>query len=172
MFYVSPEQINVQVPFELTGVSASMDIEKETSNGPVISAAAAVGLSNGAPGIFTWSAPDEGAGIILHADFSPVTAEAPAKQGETLTVLATGLGLVDHPVLNGAAAQFGATGSVTIGGTVGADQTVTITVNGLAHPYPTDEEDTLGTVVNGLTDLINDNDPNVTRLGGLARFKG
>ena len=53
IFSVSPNQINVQVPFELTGYSASMEIEQTTSAGTIVSAAAPVGLANGAPGIFT-----------------------------------------------------------------------------------------------------------------------
>ncbi len=162
LFYVSPGQINVQVPWELEGFSASMVIEKQTPTGTVVSAAAPVALANGAPGIFSRSGTGEGAGVVVHADFSPVTEASPAIPGEALTVFATGLGTVDQPVLNGAEAQFGATGSVTIGGSAGTGQTATITVNGLDHSYTTVEEDALDDVVDGLVDLINENDPNVT----------
>ena len=162
LFYVSPGQINVQVPWQLEGFSASMEIEKQTPTGTVVSAAAPVALATGAPGIFTRSGTGEGQAVIVHADFSPVTDASPAVPGETLTVFATGLGTVDHPVLNGAAAQFGASGSVSIGGTPGTGQAVTITVNGLEHTYTTVEGDTLNDVVTKLADLINENDPNVT----------
>ena len=162
LFFVSPGQINVQVPWELEGFSASMVIEKQTPTGTVVSAAAPVALANGAPGIFSRSGTGEGAGVVVHSDFTPVTEGSPAIPGETLTVFATGLGTVDHPVLGGAAAQFGASGIVTIGGTAGTGQTATITVDGLDHSYTTVEEDTLADVVNGLADLISENDPNVT----------
>ena len=51
--YAQANQINVQVPFELTGYSGSMELEKTTDTGTVVSAAVPVGLANGAPGIFT-----------------------------------------------------------------------------------------------------------------------
>lgn len=162
LFYVSPEQINVQVPWELEGFSASMEIEKQTPTGTVVSAAAPVALANGAPGIYTRSGTGEGQAVIMHADMTPVTDAAPALPGETLTVYATGLGTVDHPVLTGTAAQFGASGSVSIGGIVGAGEAATITVNGMEHTYTAVEGDTLSDVVAKLADLINENDPNVT----------
>ena len=171
LFFVSPSQVNVQVPFELSGFSASMEVEKDTPNGAVISAAAAVGLANGAPGIFTSSGTGEGLGAIVHADFSPVTEENPAVRGETLTAFATGLGTVDHPVTNGAAALFGATGTVTIGGVSRAGQTVTITINDLPHSYTTVEGDTLDTVASRLAEIIDRDDPNVSATGDIVDFK-
>ena len=169
LFFVSPGQLNVQVPWELEGFSASMEIEKQTPEGTIVSAAVPVALANGAPGIFSLSGTGEGAGVVVHADFSPVTEASPALPGEALTVFATGLGTVDHPVLNGDGAQFGASGSVTIGGAAGTGQTATITVNGLDHSYTTVEGDSVDDVVRGLADLINgdpddpdDGDPNVT----------
>ena len=80
------------------------------------SAAAPVGLANGAPGIFTRDGNPEGLGVITHADGTVVTDANPAVKGETLTVSVTGLGTVDHEVTNGVAAEFGAEGTITVGG--------------------------------------------------------
>ncbi|MBI1956289.1 MAG: hypothetical protein HYS38_07825 [Acidobacteria bacterium] len=164
LLYVSPEQINAQVPFELTGYSTSVEVEKDTPNGPVVSAAVAAGLANGAPGLFTVSETGNDQGLILHADFSPVTDESPAKPGETLVAIATGLGTVDQPVITGAAAQFGAMGSITISGPapVNAEQTVTVTIGGVSHSYKPSIGETLDTTVQRLADLINANDPTAT----------
>jgi uncharacterized protein (TIGR03437 family) len=42
--------------------------------------------------------------LITHADFSRITAENPARSGETIIIWATGLGWVDPPVREGDAA--------------------------------------------------------------------
>ena len=162
IFSISPTQINVQVPFELTGFSASLEIEKQTPTGKVISTAIPVGLANGAPGIFTQDGTGKGAGVIVHADFTPVSAGAPALPGEALTAFVTGLGSVDHPTVSGEAAQFGAMGGVQIGGSAGAGQTVTITVNNHSYSYTTVSGDALDTVAAKLAELIVRSDPNVS----------
>src|ERR1019366_8723910 len=132
LFFVSPTQINVQVPFELAGYSGSMEIEKDTSAGTIVSAAVPVGLANGAPGIFTHDGSGKGPGVVVHsADSTPVTTDSPAKPGEDIIVYVTGLGTVDNIVQDGAAAVFGAQGTVTIGGTPTAGSIATIIVQGI-----------------------------------------
>ena len=162
LFYVSPTQINVQIPFELTGFSASVEIEKDTPLGTIVSAASPATLSTGAPGVFTYSGDGRGPGLVFHDDFSPVTPESPARPGETLVAFVTGLGKVDQPVENGVPAAFAATGSVTVGGTVGADQTLTIRINSRDHSYTTVAGDTLETIGQRLVEIINANDPEVS----------
>jgi uncharacterized protein (TIGR03437 family) len=63
-----------------------------------------VPLAPTAPGIFSLTQNGLGDGAVLHADFSLVNASSPAMPGETVQVFLTGLGAVDHPVLDGAAA--------------------------------------------------------------------
>jgi uncharacterized protein (TIGR03437 family) len=166
LFYVSPTQINVQIPFELTGYSSSVEIERDTPNGPMVSAASPAALSTGAPGIFTYSGDGRGPGLVFHSDFSPVTADSPARPGETLIAYVTGLGTVDNPVATGAVSAFAASGSVTLGGVTGAGQTITIRINGRDHRYTTVEGDTLDTILQRLAEVINDNDPEVSATVG------
>lgn len=161
IYFVSPGQVNVQVPFELTGFSASIELTRRNGNTSVTSAAAPVGLANGAPGIFTRDGSPEGPGVITHADGSAVTAANPAVKGETLVAYVTGLGTVDHPVVNGAAAEFGAEGSITVSGVVTEGQTVTIAINGRTYSYTARKDETISSINAGLVALINANDPDV-----------
>ena len=94
------EQINLQVPYELTGpVTATVVV----NNNGVLSDPVEVNLSLAQPGIFTL---DGTAGVILHAaTFEPVTASKPAVPGEAVLVYATGLGPVSPAPLTGAPAS-------------------------------------------------------------------
>jgi uncharacterized protein (TIGR03437 family) len=56
-----------------------------------------------APGVFTLAASGTGPAAVLHADFSVVNQNNPAKKGETVLVFLTGLGAVDPAVADGAA---------------------------------------------------------------------
>jgi uncharacterized protein (TIGR03437 family) len=57
-----------------------------------------------APGIFTLTQNGVGNAAALHADYSLVTPDNPAKVGETLQMFVTGLGAVTPAVADGAAA--------------------------------------------------------------------
>ncbi len=166
IFFVSPTQIKVQVPFELNGFSSSVAVEKDTLQGTIVSAASPAAVSTGAPGIFTYSGDGRGRGLIFHSDMTPVTVDSPARPGEELVALVTGLGKVDNAVESGAPANFGASGAVTIGGTTGAGQTLTIRVNGRDYSYTTAAEDTLGAIQDRLIEIINANDPEVSAVIG------
>ena len=161
IFYASPSQINVQVPFDLTGFSASLELEKDSPTGAIVSAAVPVGLANGAPAIFTLSQDGQGHGHIYHSDFRPVNDDAPAKQGETLVAFATGLGRVDQPLNAGDAALFGAMGSIAIAGAapVNAEQTITVTIGNVSHSYIAAVGETLDVTAQRVADLIERNDP-------------
>lgn len=102
--YVSPNQINILVPYETSGGYATFQVTSDT------------GLSNAvtlyeratAPGVFASTnggfAPGVGPAAALHANFSPVTQGNPAQVGETLLLYVTGLGAVKPAVADGAAA--------------------------------------------------------------------
>ena len=167
IFYTSPTQINVQIPFEVTGYSTAVTIEKDTPEGTIISAAAPVALSTGAPGIFTHSGDGRGAGLIFHSDFTPVTEESPALPRETLIAYVTGLGEVDAPVESGAPSFFGAQARVTVRGSPSAGLTLTIRVNGRNYSYVTQEGDNLTVIMEALVEAVNSSDPDVTAtIGG------
>jgi len=72
-----------------------------------------------APGVFTLTnnggtfAPGIGPAAVLHADYSLVTPENPARAGETLQLYVTGLGAVTPAVANGVGAPSNPLSQVT-----------------------------------------------------------
>jgi uncharacterized protein (TIGR03437 family) len=97
LFYVSPSQINAQVPFEL-GSEGQYQIEVN-SNG-IQSPPDVVHVSATAPGI---AALPSGIAIAQHSDGSLVSEQSPAKPGESLVLYASGLGVTNPAVASGAA---------------------------------------------------------------------
>ncbi len=114
VLYVSPSQINVQLPFEYSGA-----LNLTVGVGRIVSPAIPVTLAATAPSIFASSGSGNGAGAILHADYSAVSSSHPAKAGEIVLVFATGLGRTNPPIVEGQGGTAGlveAPVSVTIGG--------------------------------------------------------
>ncbi len=103
-FYVSPGQLNVQVPWELAGQTTAM---LKVRIDDVVSSVYQLSLSDSAPGIFQYSLGGQTLGVVTHADGSVVTPSNPAHANETVVVYATGVGPVDQPQASGepAAAQ-------------------------------------------------------------------
>ena len=97
LFFVSPDQVNLQIPFAVTGSTATIVV----ANGAVSSNAVTVSLAPSSPGIFSVSQSGAGPGIITHADFRLVTAVNPAQAGETVIIFLTGLGDLNPPVDDG-----------------------------------------------------------------------
>ncbi len=108
------EQINLQVPFELSGESTTQVVV--TNNG-LISPPVTVAVSAAMPGIFTVNGK---AGAILKSDYSLNNLSNPAHPGDIIIIYATGLGPVSPTVATGTpastAAQVTIPTSVTIGG--------------------------------------------------------
>jgi uncharacterized protein (TIGR03437 family) len=99
LFFVSGSQVNIQVPFGLTGNTATIVL----TNGGQRSNEVRVPLARTSPGIFSYSdqqSPNRA--IILHADFTLVTPTSPARPGETVIIYLTGLGELNPPVATGA----------------------------------------------------------------------
>jgi len=86
LFYVSPGQINFQVPLELAGQTAVT--LRLTSGGQTVMLES-VPLAPLAPGIFTANGTQ---GAIIHQDGSLADSVVPATAGEVLSIYATGLG--------------------------------------------------------------------------------
>jgi uncharacterized protein (TIGR03437 family) len=82
LYFVSPQQINVQLPFESSLGAQALVLRQQGQ--PDVSAVFAV--VRNAPGIFG----------IGHSDGSAVTADSPAAAGETLTITGTGFGPYDR----------------------------------------------------------------------------
>jgi uncharacterized protein (TIGR03437 family) len=94
------EQINLQVPYEVTGQSTASFV---VNNNGVSSAAVVVNVAAAHPGIFTV---DGKSGAILHGITSTlVTASNPAARGEVVVIYATGLGPVSPAPATGTAAS-------------------------------------------------------------------
>lgn len=100
LFYVSPGQINAQVPFEL---AAGMQYNVQVSVNGTLSATPAIAVASAAPAI---AALPSGAAIAQHSDFSLVSESAPAQPGETIILYLAGLGATDTPVATGTASPY------------------------------------------------------------------
>jgi uncharacterized protein (TIGR03437 family) len=98
IFYATPTQLGVQIPFELSGGPAQVAVSVAGRS----SAATTANVATVAPGIFTYTADGKGAGAITHVDGSAVTAQSPAQPGELVILYATGLGPVTPAVATGA----------------------------------------------------------------------
>ena len=127
LLYVSPTQINSQIPWELADTtSISAFVRTVDSNGSVVvSAPVAVSIVAANPGIFTY----------LNGARQPVAV-----------------------MLHGSSY---ATGAISIDGGVTAGDYGTVTIKGRSYNYTVQSTDTLASVRDALTALINASDPEV-----------
>jgi|GEM_PF-1994040 len=140
LFYVSPLQVNLQIPWEAAGRStARLDISVPGAG----EASQTINLAPFAPGIFTVPSP-AGQGAILIANTGTVAAPEgsipgahPARRGDYISIYCTGLGAVTNQPETGKAgpgapnlARTLEQPSVTIGG-----QPAEVTYSGLAPGY-------------------------------------
>jgi uncharacterized protein (TIGR03437 family) len=101
LLYVSGSQINAQIPFGVRGPAA---LRVTTPNG---TANASVLIGEVAPAIFSARIDGELRPAILHADGSLISKQSPAKPGERVIVLLTGLGEVNKSIAAGQSASAG-----------------------------------------------------------------
>ncbi|MES1257401.1 MAG: putative Ig domain-containing protein, partial [Acidobacteriota bacterium] len=97
LFYVSPDQINAQIPFDLTAGNQYQVIVN--ANG-ALTTPQPIQLNGGAPSILDFSS---GAVIAQHLDGSLILDSSPAAPGEFVIIYCSGLGATDIPVTSGAA---------------------------------------------------------------------
>jgi uncharacterized protein (TIGR03437 family) len=120
LFYVSPGQVNAQVPFE-------------TPPGNTTVGAVSVPVAATAPGVFV-TADGVTAAAIEPVSGQAITAANPARQGTAVTLFASGLGPVTPPMATGAAStgltQTNQPVTVTVGGSA-----ATVTYSGLAPGF-------------------------------------
>ena len=104
MFYSTPGQLGIQIPFELAGQSTA---EVRVIVGGAVSLSRTFFLDTYAPGIFTTSQDGRGTAVVLHQNgVTPVTTQAPARPGEVVVMFATGLGPLSPPLATGAGAAI------------------------------------------------------------------
>jgi uncharacterized protein (TIGR03437 family) len=113
LLYVSPTQINAQIPQEVAGrTTTSLQVVVNA----VASAAATINLASTGPGIYTLNQSGSGRGAILHSgSHFVVSSTDPAKPGEILEVYANGLGATNPLVATGQAASSNPLSSVIFG---------------------------------------------------------
>jgi uncharacterized protein (TIGR03437 family) len=95
ILYVTPDQVNFQVPWETTGSTASVIVTVNGHSSPAVS----VPLQTAAPGLFTSSS---GQAVVQNADSSANSPTNPAKVGSNITAYFTGCGPVSPKVADGA----------------------------------------------------------------------
>ena len=100
LFFVSPGQINTQLPFDLPIGAVTLAVSNVDRPGASFRTAA---LADQAPGIFSFTGDGRGQGTILVAGTGLLARPAidplsrPARRGEVVEILCTGLGRVNNP---------------------------------------------------------------------------
>ncbi len=97
LLFVSPDQINAQVPSDLPDGDYTLTVR--SAGQPDVTATFTV--ARNAPGIFFQTVNDQKYAIALHADGSLVSPDNPATAGETISVLGTGFGPYGGKVIDG-----------------------------------------------------------------------
>jgi len=140
LFYVSPTQMNLQIPWQLAGQTQASVV---VSVSGVATAPQTVNLSAYGPGIFTVNQTGSGQGAVLIAGTAAVAAPTgvvpgarPANRGEYISIYCTGLGPVNNTPASGAKAPTSPLSStstlptVTVGGL-----SAVVTFSGLAPSF-------------------------------------
>jgi len=99
LVFVSPGQINAQVPYE---TAEAQTVPVTVTVGGVTSAPVHVAVTGAAPGIFQFG---QRRAVVQNADYSVNTADNPAAANSYVIAYLTGAGRVDNTVATGAAAE-------------------------------------------------------------------
>lgn len=97
LIYVSPGQINAQLPSDLDPGQYTLTIRTEGMS-DVVSEFTVV---RNAPGLFVNRVEETALAVALHEDGSPVTVERPARENEFVDLIGTGFGPYNRRVLDG-----------------------------------------------------------------------
>jgi len=97
LLFVSPQQINAQLPSSLGDGNYTLLVQNVGQ--PEISGS--LTIARDAPGLFFSTIGSTAYAMAFHADGSLVTTSSPAVGGETLSLLGTGFGPYQSPVLDG-----------------------------------------------------------------------
>jgi uncharacterized protein (TIGR03437 family) len=146
IYAVSPNQVNIQVPWEIEGIGSSTYVRRVMPDGSVtVSAPRANETARAAPGIFAYAGNEPRRAVALHGQ---------AQAQGTIGIAA------------------GTSSTSENSETVNAGATVTITVNGRNYTYTTQSGDTLESVRDRLIEAINagNGDPEVVATAGREGF--
>ena len=91
LFFVSPGQINAQLPADFAEGAGTLTVSAQGQ--PDVQASFTV--VRNAPGLFPQLVSGQSFAVALHEDGSAVTTDSPARHGELLTVYGTGFGPTD-----------------------------------------------------------------------------
>jgi uncharacterized protein (TIGR03437 family) len=105
LFFVSPGQINFQMPFGIT--AARVTVRVRTPGGA--SADVSVPLLPRSPRLLTKTMDGRGEALVVHQDYTLASKESPAKAGEWVSLYLVGLGEVRPAIDAGQRAGDGAT---------------------------------------------------------------
>ena len=108
LFYVSPTQINAQIPF---GLVAGNQYQLLVNANGALTTPLALQLNAGAPAILNFSS---GAVVAQHLDGTLVLPASPATPGEYIIMYSSGLGATDITVASGAASPSNPPANVTV----------------------------------------------------------
>jgi uncharacterized protein (TIGR03437 family) len=97
LFFVSPGQINFQLPDGVALGAQTLTITPQGQPNVQVS----FNVVRNAPGLFQQSINGQAFALAYHADGSAITAAAPAQVGETITIYGTGFGPTDPARLEG-----------------------------------------------------------------------
>ncbi|MEO8097628.1 MAG: hypothetical protein ABI811_07990 [Acidobacteriota bacterium] len=121
IYAVSPTQISLVVPYSTTGSTATVVVTVSGAGSNSVD----VPLAATAPGLFSLTQNGLGDAAVLHANYTVVNSDSPAKPGEIVQLFLTGMGAVSPTVADGAAApgaepfaRVTSPVAVTIGGIV------------------------------------------------------
>jgi uncharacterized protein (TIGR03437 family) len=104
LYFVSGDQINAQVPFEVAN-SINVNFQYETTTvvvttGQESSAAFTIALTGASPGLFTTASNGKGQALYVNQNFMPFS--TPLTPGSTIILYATGLAQTNPPATTGA----------------------------------------------------------------------
>ena len=102
LWYVSPTQVVLLIPSWLTPGPATVQLDVNGVAGPEVQ----IMLNATAPGLFLY--PDGTTVAAHHRDYSPITADAPAYDGELIVLYAGGLGRTSPETPSGQIPQVAA----------------------------------------------------------------
>lgn len=135
LYYISPGQINLQVPWELQGQSS---VQVKVIVGESISSLATVPVASYSPAFFQYQEPGTGTMLIAALDSKNnlITSSKPAGRGQTIQMFANGLGPVSNqpesglPASSQSLARTPSLPTVMIGG-----KTANVSFSGLAPGF-------------------------------------
>jgi uncharacterized protein (TIGR03437 family) len=97
LLFVSPEQINVQAPSDLPEGEQTFSVR--TGNQAAIPGK--VQVVRNAPGLFGFTLAEKFYVAATHEDGSVVSPDRPARRGQTITLVGTGFGPFQRPLMDG-----------------------------------------------------------------------